>query len=446
VSSDTIAAVASAPARGALGIVRVSGPLVPTIAREILGFTPVPRRAHRARFLDARGESIDEGIALYFPRPASFTGEEVLELQGHGGIVVMDLLLRRVLALGARAARPGEFSERAYLNGKMDVAQAEAVADLIDAGTEAAARAAVRSMRGEFSARIGELKSLITDLRVQAEAAIDFPDEDIDFLQAPAITSRLARVLEAFDAIESAARQGTLLRDGLTVVIAGRPNAGKSSLLNALAGDDVAIVTASPGTTRDVLRQTLSLDGLPVNLVDTAGLRTALDTAEQEGIRRARGEMQRADRILYVIDASDAPEPPADAGDLPAGVPVTAILNKIDLIGERPRLVAAGRVPRIYLSARTQDGIDLLRTHLKESAGYQDAQSGALAARRRHLDALARARELVGSAAAAREECRPFELFAEDLRLAQRALGEITGEFSSEDLLGAIFSSFCIGK
>jgi tRNA modification GTPase len=442
---DTIAAIASAPARGAIGVLRVSGPLVPSIALGILGFLPQPRRAHRARFLDARAEALDEGIVLYFPQPASFTGEDILELQGHGGMVVMDLVLKRVFELGARPARPGEFSERAFLSGKMDIAQAEAVADLIDAGTAAAARAAARSMQGEFSARIGELQSLLTELRVHAEAAIDFADEDIDFLGAPAITSRLARVLASFDAIETAARQGVLLRDGLTVVIAGKPNAGKSSLLNALAGDDVAIVTPAPGTTRDVLRQQLNLDGLPLNLVDTAGLRNALDAAEEEGIRRARGEMRRADRILYVIDASVESSPPSDAGELPAGVPITWVLNKIDLTSIPPG-AAAGDPPTLRVSARTHAGLAELRAHLKERAGYRDLPSGSFAARRRHLDALARARASIETAVAARREGRPFELFAEDLRLAQRALGEITGEFTSEDLLGAIFSSFCIGK
>jgi tRNA modification GTPase len=444
-SADTIAAIASAPARGAIGVLRVSGPLVPRIALEILGFVPQPRRAHRARFLDARAEALDEGIVLYFPQPASFTGEDVLELQGHGGMVVMDLVLKRVLELGARAARPGEFSERAFLSGKMDIAQAEAVADLIDAGTAAAARAAARSMQGEFSARIRKLQALLTELRVHAEAAIDFPDEDIDFLAAPAITSRLAHVLASFDAIETAARQGVLLRDGLTVVIAGKPNAGKSSLLNALAGDDVAIVTPAAGTTRDVLRQQLNLDGLPLNLVDTAGLRDALDAAEEEGIRRARSEMRRADRILYVIDASVESSPPAETGELPAGVPITWVFNKIDLAGLSPRVIA-GDPPTVHVSARTHAGLDDLRAHLKESAGYRDLPSGSFAARRRHLDALARARASIETAVGARHEGRPFELFAEDLRLTQRALGEITGEFTSEDLLGAIFSSFCIGK
>jgi len=351
--------------------------------------------------------------------------------------------MRRALELGCRAARPGEFSERAFLNGKMDIAQAEAVADLIDAGTEAAARAAVRSMQGEFSARIRELQALLTDLRVHVEAAIDFPDEEIDFLSAPAITGRLTRVIECFGAIESAARQGALLREGLTVVIAGKPNAGKSSLLNRLVGDDVAIVTAAPGTTRDVLRQHLHLDGLPLNLIDTAGLRGAQDAAEAEGIRRARHEMQRADRILYVIDASAEATPDLDS--LPTDVPVTLVLNKIDLTGLTAGIIE-GTPARIYVSARTGAGVDSLREHLKASAGYRGGESGALSARRRHLDALGRAHTLVEGAWQALKDSQAFELFAEDLRLAQRALSEITGEVSSEDLLGQIFGSFCIGK
>jgi tRNA modification GTPase len=444
---DTIAAIASAPGRGAVGVLRLSGPDVPRIARAVLGALPQARRAHLARFRDAHDASIDSGLALYFPAPASFTGEDVLELQSHGGVLVMDLLLRRLLELGARMARAGEFSERAFLNGKMDIAQAEAIADLIEAGTEAAARAAVRSMQGEFSSRITALGALITDLRVHVEAAIDFPDEDIDFLAAPAITSRLAQVLEAFDSIQAAARQGALLREGLTVVIAGKPNAGKSSLLNALAGEEVAIVTPAPGTTRDVLRQQLHLDGLPLNLVDTAGLRSAGDAAEAEGIRRAHGEMRRADRICYVVDgshpgAADAPF----AQDLPSGVPVTVIHNKIDLTGAAPRADEQVQPPRIYLSARTGAGVDLLRAHLKSRAGYLGAESGVFAARRRHLDALQRARTLIDSAARASRESRGLELFAEDLRLAQAALGEITGEVTSEELLGAIFAGFCIGK
>jgi tRNA modification GTPase len=443
ISHDTIAAIASAPGRGAVGIVRLSGTDVPRIAGILLGALPAARRASLSSFLDGHGATIDRGIAVYYPAPGSFTGEPVLELFAHGGVLILDLIMRRALELGCRAARPGEFSERAFLNGKMDIAQAEAVADLIDAGTEAAARAAVRSMQGEFSARIRELQAMLTDLRVHVEAAIDFPDEEIDFLSAPAITDRLSRVLGCFGAIESAAGQGALLREGLTVVIAGKPNAGKSSLLNRLVGDDVAIVTDAPGTTRDVLRQQLHLDGLPLNLIDTAGLRGAQDAAEAEGIRRARHEMRRADRILYVIDASIEETPDLDS--LPTDVPVTLVLNKIDLTGLAAG-VGEGAPARIHVSARTGAGVDSLREHLKSSAGYRGGESGALAARRRHLDALGRAHSLVEEAWQALRNSQAFELFAEDLRLAQRALGEITGEVSSEDLLGQIFGSFCIGK
>jgi tRNA modification GTPase len=447
---DTIVAVASPAGRGAVAIVRVSGADVPRIAREILGFMPLPRHARLASFLDAQGNCLDQGLALYFPAPASFTGEHVLELQGHGGALVTDLLLQRVLELGCRMARPGEFSERAFCNGKIDIAQAEAVADLIDAGSVAAARAAVRSMRGEFSARIALLQAQLTELRAYVEAAIDFPDEEVDFLSTSAIASRLAAVFDGFDSIIAAARQGSLLREGLTVVIAGKPNAGKSSLLNRLVGEEVAIVTAAPGTTRDVLREQLNLDGLPVNLVDTAGLRTARDAAEEEGVRRARTEMRHADRVLYVQDATrvgevSAAELAAELEELPRGVPLTLVSNKIDLTGVAAH-ATQGPPTQIFLSAKSGAGLDLLRAHLKESAGYRDSESGALAARRRHLDALKRAHALVRSGAEVLRRPQAFELFAEDLRLAQRALGEITGEFTSEDLLGAIFGSFCIGK
>jgi tRNA modification GTPase len=450
-SADTIVAMATPSGRGAVGIVRLSGAEVPRIAREILGMQPPPRRARLANFLDARGDSIDQGLALYFPSPQSFTGEHVLELQGHGGPLVMDLLLKRALELGCRMARPGEFSERAFLSGKIDIAQAEAVADLIGASTAAAAKAAVRSMRGEFSARIQELQMQLTELRAYVEAAIDFPDEEIDFLSAPAISSRMAHIFGAFDSIAAAARQGALLREGLTVVIAGKPNAGKSSLLNRLVGDEVAIVTPAPGTTRDVLRQQLHLDGLPLNLVDTAGLRAAADAAEEEGIRRAGNEMRRADHILYVLDASVTGDQPAAQRaaleELPADVKVTFVVNKIDLTGAPAHLAEAGAAAaQITLSARTGAGIELLREHLKASAGYLVSTEGAFASRRRHLDALARARGLIESAAGQLRATRAFELFAEDLRLAQQALGEITGEFGSEELLSAIFGSFCIGK
>jgi len=444
---DTIAAVASPAGRGAIGVIRISGAEVPRIAVAILGAIPTPRVACLRRFKDADGAALDEGLALYFPAPASFTGEHVLEMQGHGGAFVVDRVLKRVLALGVRMARPGEFSERAFLNGKMDLAQAEAVADLIDAGTTAAARAAVRSMQGEFSARIHGLTAQLTELRAYVEAAIDFPDEEIDFLSDNALRERLTGVFTAFASITAAAKAGALLREGLTVVIAGKPNAGKSSLLNRLAGDDIAIVTPLPGTTRDLLRQQVHLDGLPVNLIDTAGLRTAADVVEEEGIRRARAEMQRADRVLYVVDATLADHAlPAELAVLPVDVPVTVVVNKIDLLGTAARVDSSAGVTRIWLSAQTGDGIDLVRAHLKTSAGYRDVESGALSARRRHLDALSRAQHLVECAADTLRSTQAFELFAEDLRLAQRNLGEITGEFTSEDLLGAIFGSFCIGK
>jgi tRNA modification GTPase len=450
-SPDTIAAIASPAGRGAVGVIRVSGPLVPQIATGILGSLPAPRQARFSSFLDAQGKSVDEGLALYFPAPASYTGEHVLELQGHGGALIVDMVLQRLLELGCRMARPGEFSERAFLNGKIDIAQAEAIADLIDAGTTAAARAAVRSLQGEFSARITDLKSRITSLRAYVEAAIDFPDEEIDFLSDNALRERLAAVFAGFESITTAARQGALLREGLHVVIAGKPNAGKSSLLNRLAGDEVAIVTDVPGTTRDVLRQQVHLDGLPLNLVDTAGLRATVDVVEVEGVRRARNEMARADRVLYIVDAgivgeSDSQAWAADLEQLPAGVPVTLVFNKIDLTGSPARLDEDTAPPRLFLSARTGAGLDLLRTHLKATVGYRETESGALAARRRHLDALIRARQHVQNAADTLSTTRAFELFAEDLRLAQRALGEITGEFTSDDLLGEIFGSFCIGK
>ena len=429
----------------------MSGPLVPQIATGILGSLPSPRQARLSSFLDAQGKSMDEGIALYFPAPASYTGEHVLEIQGHGGVLIVDMLLQRLLELGCRMARPGEFSERAFLNGKIDIAQAEAIADLIDAGTAAAARAAVRSLQGEFSARIADLKSRITSLRSYVEAAIDFPDEGIDFLSDNALRERLDAVFAAFESITTAARQGALLREGLHVVIAGKPNAGKSSLLNRLAGDEVAIVTDVPGTTRDLLRQQVHLDGLPLNLVDTAGLRATVDVVEVEGVRRARNEMARADRVLYIVDAgvfgdNDSQAWAADLEQLPAGVPVTLVFNKIDLTGSPARLDEATAQPRVFLSARTGLGLDLLRTHLKATVGYRETESGALAARRRHLDALNRARQHVQNAADTWSSTRAFELFAEDLRLAQHALGEITGEFTSDDLLGEIFGSFCIGK
>jgi tRNA modification GTPase len=444
---DTIVAIATPAGRGAVGIVRLSGTDTPRIAAALLGVLPPARVASLRVFRDADGSALDTGLAIYFPAPASFTGEPVLEVQGHGGAFVLDRVVQRVLALGARMARPGEFSERAFLNGKMDLAQAEAVADLIDAGSAAAARAAVRSMQGEFSAHIHRLQNELTALRTHVEAAIDFPDEEIDWLPAGAFHEHLARILAGFDAILTAARQGALLREGLNVVIAGRPNVGKSSLLNRLVGDDVAIVTTLPGTTRDVLRHRIHLDGLPVNLSDTAGLRAAADRVEEEGVRRAMTEMQRADRVLYVQDAGQAEQAlPAEFEALPPAVPVTWVFNKIDLVGAPPHVEERDGTVRLYLSARTGAGLPLLHAHLKSSVGFQDGESGVFSARRRHLDALHRAQEAVQRAAEALRSARAFELFAEDLRLAQRSLSEVTGEFGSEDLLGAIFGSFCIGK
>jgi tRNA modification GTPase len=444
IPADTIAAIASAPGRGAVGVIRVSGPEVPQIAETILGTLPAARMAYLADFLDADGEAIDRGLAMYFPAPASFTGEHVLELQGHGGAFVLDSLLKRLLELGCRMARAGEFSERAFLNGKLDIAQAEALADLIDAGSAAAARAAVRSMQGEFSAQIQALQAQITELRTLVEAAIDFPDEELDFVPGSVLGDRVAKILWSFDSIAAAARQGALLREGFSVVIAGKPNAGKSSLLNKLAGDEIAIVTDQPGTTRDVLRQEVNLDGMPLKLIDTAGLRATADVAEAEGVRRAFAEAGRADRVLYILDAAAATA--AELDELPQGVPVTLVFNKIDLTGAPACVEESREPPRVFLSARTGEGLDFLRTHLKTRAGYRSGDAGALSARRRHLDALERARACVVQAAESLSKTRAFELFAEDLRRAQLALGEITGEFTSDDLLGEIFGSFCIGK
>jgi tRNA modification GTPase len=391
---------------------------------------------------------LDGGLALYFPGPASFTGEDVLELHGHGGPIVMDVLLARCIELGARVAEPGEFSRRAFLNDKLDLTQAEAIADLIDSGSAQAARAALRSLQGEFSASVRSLTETVTETRMHVEAAIDFPEEEIDFLADAALRKRIDRSLELCAQIAADARQGALLRDGMTVVIAGRPNAGKSSLLNRLAGYEAAIVTEIPGTTRDVLRERIHIDGMPLHIADTAGLRDVSDVVEAEGIRRARDEMTRADRILYVIDATRALDTEAierETDSLPHNVPVTWILNKIDLCNGRIRFEQS-QPPRLHLSANTGDGIDLLRAHLKECMGFVGAETGTISARRRHLDALARAERHLQAAASQLIDHHAGELMAEDLRQAQQALAEITGEFTSDDLLGKIFSSFCIGK
>lgn len=447
-SRDTIAAIATPPGRGGVGIVRVSGPAVPAIAAQLLGAIPPPRRAVLRRFRDEQDRVIDSGIALYFPGPGSFTGEDVLELHGHGGPVVLDLLLRRVCALGARPARPGEFSERAFLNDKLDLAQAEAIADLIDSGSEQAARAALRSLQGEFSTAVHALTEALIQLRMYVEAAIDFPDEDVDFLAAPEVGRRLADIRGRFDELRRRAQQGALLREGMTVVIAGRPNAGKSSLLNALAGYEAAIVTEIPGTTRDVLRERIHIDGMPLHIIDTAGLRESGDIVEREGVRRAQAEMQRADRVLLVVDDALA----RDAGDteiprdLPAQLPVTVVRNKIDLSGRPAAVAETDTGTEVALSARDGTGLELLRDHLKRAAGFQQAGADTFSARTRHLDALERARGHLEDGARLLAEQQAGELLAEELRLAQQCLSEITGEFTSEDLLGRIFASFCIGK
>ncbi len=444
-------AAATPPGRGGLAVVRVSGALSGAIAQAVLGAIPEPRLATYRRFLDATGEPIDQGVALFFPAPNSFTGEDVLELQGHGGPVVVDLIIHRVVECGARLARAGEFSERAFLNDKIDLAQAEAVADLIDSATAAAARAAMRSLCGEFSDEVRGLTEALIDLRMFVEAAIDFPEEEVDFLCAGELTVRLGRVFELLGALEANARRGQLLRDGMVIVIAGRPNAGKSSLMNRLAGHDAAIVTPEPGTTRDVLRERIEIDGLPLSIIDTAGLHTAANAIEAEGVRRARAEMNRADRILLVVDAAArarGESGPVAVSDLPEGIPVTRIHNKIDLTqGVQPHVVNnADGSAELWLSALTGAGLPLLREHLKSCVGFESAGGGALSARRRHLDALVRARRHLEEARRQLVETRSGEIVAEELRLTQAALAEITGEFSNEDLLGRIFSSFCIGK
>jgi tRNA modification GTPase len=445
-SGDTIAAIATPPGRGGVGVIRVSGDAVPTLMLALLGKSLPPRHAHFGPFLDADGQPIDHGLALYFPAPRSYTGEAVLELHAHGSPVVLDLLMRRLLRLGARPARPGEFSERAFLNDKIDLAQAEAIADLIDSATEQAARSAQRSLQGEFSRRIDALVEALIQLRLYIEASIDFTDEDIDFLGEGAIGERLDELARTLDAIQASARQGCLLREGMTLVIAGRPNAGKSSLLNWLTGRETAIVTAIAGTTRDTLRETIQIDGLPLHVIDTAGLRDASDDpVELEGMRRARAEIARADRVLLLIDDNDPTGSEILLEDIPERLPVTRIHNKIDLTGHRPGLEDNGRETLIRLSLKTGEGTGLLIDHLKRCVGYDHHAEGVFTARRRHLDAIDRARVAL-TRAAERLATRAPELLAEELRLAQHALAEITGAFTSDDLLGRIFASFCIGK
>ena len=446
--SDTIVAQATPPGRGGVGILRISGAKAADVAQAVLGKLPKPRYADYLPFNDADGSVLDQGIALWFPGPNSFTGEDVLELQGHGGPVILDLLLKRIVALsGVRIAQPGEFSERAFLNDKLDLAQAEAIADLIDASSEQAARSAVNSLQGAFSLRINTLVEALTHLRIYVEAAIDFPDEEIDFLSDGKIEGQLNVVIGDLDNVRAEARQGSLLREGMKVVIAGRPNAGKSSLLNALAGREAAIVTDIAGTTRDVLREHIHIDGMPLHIIDTAGLREASDEVERIGIERAWQEIEQADRVLFMVDGTttDATEAAAIWPDFVARLPAQ-LRNKADMTGEVLGLTEVNDHSLIRLSARTGEGVDALRDHLKQSMGFSGNMEGGFLARRRHLQALELAathlqqgkEQLLGAWAG--------ELLAEELRLAQQALSEITGEFTSDDLLGRIFSSFCIGK
>ena len=448
---ETIAAIATAPGRGGIGIVRIAGPEALHIARAVTLTEPPPRVAKLAAFRDIDGQIIDSGIVIYFAGPGSFTGDDVIELQGHGGPVVLDMLLERVLALGARMARPGEFSERAYLNGKIDLAQAEAIADLIDSASREAARGAARSMNGEFSTHIHALVEDVTRLRIFVEACIDFPEEDIDLLADSDTQTRIEELISRIAHIEAIARSGRLLRDGINVLLAGKPNAGKSSLLNALSGSNTAIVSAIAGTTRDLIRERILVDGMPIHITDTAGLRDSPDEIEREGIRRALAEAESTDLLLLVIDSSGPDDPDTVLRDhfstLGAELPpVCIVMNKCDLSGVTPGTIQDEGLRRVAVSALTGHGMDTIRKVLSSAAGLAPAEGGGFSARRRHLDALERARESLLTAQENLLGRTGSELVAEDLRLVQQQLGEITGQLSSDELLGRIFSSFCIGK
>jgi len=438
---DTIAAITTPPGKGGVGIVRVSGAKVEAIAKRLLGFVPKPRFADLCWFKDYSGEVIDKGIALYYPGPNSYTGENVLELQGHGGPVVMQLLLQAVLDAGARMAEAGEFSQRAFLNDKMDLAQAEAVADLIDSGSVQAARAAVRSLQGAFSDMVNSLVAQLIDLRAYVEAALDFPEEEIDFLASSELQQRFSRLNEEFDALQQRVEQGALLREGLTAVIIGKPNAGKSSLMNRLAGYDAAIVTNIPGTTRDTLKEHILLDGLPLHIIDTAGLRESDDAIEQEGIRRAYAAIEQADLLIHVKDINQRDE--KEQLSLHKNLPRIQVYNKIDLCAA---MSSDSDEEVIYLSAITGEGIQQLIQRLKDFAGFQSDARNTLGARTRHIQALKQSRAHIQIAYEHLRISKAGELVAEELRLAQDYLNQITGEFTSDDLLGKIFGSFCIGK
>lgn len=443
-ATETICAVATPPGIGGLGIIRISGPAVPRICEQLLGGVPQPRFAKLADFQDGQGNVLDSGIALYFPSPHSFTGEHVLELQGHGGNHVLRSVMNRVLELGARGARPGEFSERAFLNDKMDLVQAEAIADLIESQTDAASKAAQRSLQGVFSDRVNALQLTLTEMRVFVEAAIDFPDEEIDFLAQSDVLERVEAASQSLQRLLGEARQGRLLRDGIVLAIIGRPNAGKSSLLNALSGEDTAIVTAIPGTTRDVLREQIDLDGIPVHVADTAGIRETNDLIEAEGVRRARQALETADIILLVEDAS---RPLAEhvglKEELPGHATCIVVANKCDLLADGQPLPGDSRT---WISAKTGQGMGALKNSIREAVGASDQAEGSFSARQRHIEALKRAGSHLSQGHRVMDQTGAGELLAEELRLAQAALGELTGEMLPDDLLGEIFSSFCIGK
>ncbi|OGA20465.1 MAG: tRNA uridine-5-carboxymethylaminomethyl(34) synthesis GTPase MnmE [Betaproteobacteria bacterium RIFCSPLOWO2_02_FULL_67_19] len=444
-AADTIAAVATPPGRGGIGVVRVSGAAVPGIGRAVLGQLPAPRRASLRSAREASGTVIDQGIVLYFPAPDSYTGETVLEFQGHGGPVVMQTVLAAFLDAGARLAAPGEFTQRAYLNGRLDLAQAESVADLIDAASREAARSALRSLSGEFSNAIHALVASLTELRALTEAMLDFPEEEVDALHRDDAHARLQRVRAMLAEVVLKSRQGSLLRNGVNVVLAGRPNVGKSSLLNRLAGEERAIVTALPGTTRDALREAIQIEGVPIHITDTAGLRESRDELERLGIARAQRELARADVVLAVFDAAVGllPEDRAVLAQLPPESHQVHVYNKIDLVPVGAAAGGSGGAAEVFVSAKTGAGLDALRRKLLETAGWQAHGEGVYLARERHLRALARAQTHL--AAAAEQESR-WEFFAEELRAAQAALSEITGKFTADELLGEIFARFCVGK
>ncbi|NGN99980.1 tRNA uridine-5-carboxymethylaminomethyl(34) synthesis GTPase MnmE [Grimontia sp. S25] len=451
--SDTIVAQATPPGRGGVGIIRVSGPKAKEVALAVTGRELPVRRAEYLPFNDEQGNALDQGIALYFQAPNSFTGEDVLELQGHGGPVIMDMLIKRIVDIdGVRTARPGEFSERAFLNDKLDLAQAEAIADLIDASSEQAAKSALQSLQGAFSGKVNTLVEALIHLRIYVEAAIDFPDEEIDFLSDGKVAADLDNIISSLDDVRKAANQGAIMREGMKVVIAGRPNAGKSSLLNALSGKESAIVTDIAGTTRDVLREHIHIDGMPLHIIDTAGLRDASDEVERIGIERAWDEIAQADRVLFMVDGTttDATSPeeiwPEFIDRLPENIGMTVIRNKADMTGETLGICHASQPTLIRLSAKTGAGVDALREHLKACMGFSGATEGGFMARRRHLEALDAAARHLDIGKEQLEGYMAGEILAEELRIAQQHLSEITGEFSSDDLLGRIFSSFCIGK